>query len=283
MEEAIKKADVLIEALPYIKQFHKKIAVFKYGGSILGEERVRKSVLEDIAFLRYTGICPILVHGGGPNITERLRDMKVNSEFYEGFRVTDEKTLGIVEEELNKLNDVIVQEISSHGIIARGFKGADGIFTARKKKSKKDLGFVGEAVGINKEKILETLPQAIPVICPMGVSADGQYYNINADEAAAFLAASLRAEKIVFLTNVRGVMHDPADQDSLLSTLSVEDAQQLVTRKVIDEGMIPKVKAAIHAIKEGVEKAHIVDAKVPHAILLEIFTDMGIGTEIVHE
>ncbi len=282
MEEAIKKADVLIEALPYIKQFHKRIAVFKYGGSILGEERVRRSVLEDIAFLRYTGIRPILVHGGGPNITERLKTMKINSQFHEGFRVTDEETLKIVEEELNKLNDLIVEEISSHGIRARGFKRQDDIFMVKKKKSKKDLGFVGDVTGIHKERILETLPEAIPIICPMGIASDGQCYNINADEAASFLAASLAAEKIVFLTNVRGVMHDPADGESLLSTLSVKDAEQLVSRKVIDEGMVPKVKAGIHAIKEGVEKAHIIDAKLPHAILLEIFTDTGIGTEIIH-
>lgn len=282
MEEAIKKADVLIEALPYIKQFHKKIIVFKYGGSILGEERVRRNVLEDIAFLRYTGIRPVLVHGGGPNITERLKDMKINSQFHEGFRVTDEETLRIVEEELNKLNDLIVEEISSHGIRACGFKRQDNIFMVKKKKSKKDLGFVGEVTGINKDKLTETLPEAIPVLCPMGVGPDGCCYNINADEAASFLAASLGAEKMVFLTNVRGVMHDPADEESLLSTLSVNDAEQLVTRKVIDEGMIPKVKAGIHAIKEGVEKTHIIDAKLPHAILLEIFTDTGIGTEIIH-
>ena len=281
MEEAIKKADVLIEALPYIKKFHKKLIVIKYGGSILGEERVRKSVLEDIAFLRYTGIRPILVHGGGPQISERLKELKVPSQFVEGMRVTDSFTLKIVEEELNKLNDLIVKEISSHGIKAIGFKREDKILKVRKKKSKKDLGFVGEVIDFDKEKILASSQEALPVICPMGISSEGEVYNINADEVAFFLATHLPSEKIVFLTNVLGVMRDPHDENSLISTLSVEEAKRLIKDKVIDEGMIPKVKAAIEAIEKGVKKAHIIDAKIPHALLLEIFTDEGIGTEIV--
>jgi acetylglutamate kinase len=281
LEEAIRKADVLIEALPYIKQFHKKITVIKYGGSILGEERVRKSVLEDIVFLRYTGIRPILVHGGGPNITERLKKLKISSEFVEGFRVTDERTLKVVEEELNKLNDLIVKEIGAHGVKACGFKKNDGIFLVRKKRSKKDLGFVGEVVDFNRRKIEEVLPEAIPVICPMGVSSDNLTYNVNADEAAFFLATHLPSEKIVFLTNVLGVMRKSNQEDSLISTLNVREAEELIRNKAIDEGMVPKVRAAVASIKRGVKKAHIIDAKIPHAILLEIFTDEGIGTEIV--
>jgi len=281
MEEAIKKADVLIEALPYIKKFHKKLIVIKYGGSILGEERVRKSVLEDIAFLRYTGIRPILVHGGGPQISERLKELKVPSQFVEGMRVTDSFTLKIVEEELNKLNDLIVKEISSHGIKAIGFKREDKILKVRKKKSKEDLGFVGEVIDFDREKILASSQEALPVICPMGTSSEGEVYNINADEVAFFLATHLPSEKIVFLTNVLGVMRDPHDESSLISTLSVEEAKRLIKDKVIDEGMVPKVKAAIETIEKGVKKAHIIDAKIPHALLLEIFTNEGIGTEIV--
>jgi acetylglutamate kinase len=281
VQEAIKKADVLIEALPYIKKFHKKVFVIKYGGSILGEERVRKCVLEDIAFLRYAGIRPIIVHGGGPNITERLREKKIVTEFVDGMRVTDELTLNIVEEELNKLNDIIIAEIESHGVKGKGFKKNDTALKAVKKKGKVDLGFVGELVGFDKDKINAILSEAIPVICPMGISEEGLHYNINADEVAFFLAAQLKAEKLVLLTNVLGVMRDPRDSNSLISTITAREIEELIEEKTIDEGMIPKVRAAAKAIGAGVGKAHIVDTKIPHALLLEIFTDKGIGTEFI--
>ena len=281
MKEAIKKASVLIEALPYIKNFHKKIIIIKYGGSILAEERIRKSVLEDIAFLRYTGIRPILVHGGGPNISEKLRYLKMSSDFVDGMRITNADTLKVVEEELNKLNDIIVKEIKGHGIKAKGFKSEDNFLVAKKKKSKKDLGFVGEVIDFNRNILNNVISEAIPVVCPMGVSSDGVKFNINADEVAFFLAAQLKAEKVVFLTNVLGVMRNPKDDDSLISTLSKKEIEELIEDKVVDEGMVPKVKGAIRAIEGGAKKAHIIDAKIPHALLLEIFTDEGIGTEIV--
>ncbi|MCF7907418.1 MAG: acetylglutamate kinase [Candidatus Omnitrophica bacterium] len=281
VQEAIKKADVLIEALPYIKKFHKKIFVIKYGGSILGEERVRKCVLEDIAFLRFAGIRPIIVHGGGPNITERLRDHKVATEFVDGMRVTDQFTLNVVEEELNKLNDLILGEVATHQVKALGFKKKNSILRVKKKKSKVDLGLVGEMVGFDKETLFKALESGIPVICPMGVSADGVSYNINADEVAFFLASELKAEKLVLLTNVLGVMRDPKDDHSLISTITAKEVKELIQEKIIDEGMVPKVMAAKKAINNGVGKAHIVDAKIPHALLLEIFTDQGISTEIV--
>lgn len=281
MKEAIKKASILIEALPYIKEFHKKVTVIKYGGSILAEERVRKSVLEDVAFLRYTGIRPILVHGGGPHITERLKELKIHSKFIDGYRVTDSDTLKVVEEELNRLNDLIVKELQLHNISAKGFKRDSGFLRASKKRSKKDLGLVGEVVDFEREKLKSTLPEAIPVICPMGTSYEGVVYNINADEVACFIASELRAEKIVFLSNVLGVMRDPRDESSLISSLSKEKAEELIKEKVIEEGMIPKVKGAITVLERGVKKAHIIDARIPHALLLEIFTKEGIGTEIV--
>jgi acetylglutamate kinase len=281
VKKAIEKAQVLIEALPYIKEFQGKIFVIKYGGSILGEERVRKSVLEDIAFLRYTGIKPILVHGGGPNITKRLNSHKVNSEFVEGMRVTDEFTLNVVDEELHKLNDLIVEEISSHGVGAVGLKEKDRFLKTVKKEAEKDLGYVGNVVGFDKEKLEEILQHSVPVITPMGVSAEEVIFNINADEVAFFLSSALEAEKLVLLTNVLGVMTDPQQENSLISTLSIKDAQHLIQKGIVEEGMIPKVNAAVGAIDGGVRKAHIVDAKIPHAILLEIFTDKGIGTEIV--
>ncbi len=281
VKEAIKKADVLIEALPYIKEFHKKIFVIKYGGSILCEDRVRKSVLEDIVFLRYTGIRPILVHGGGPNITEKLKEHKITTEFVDGMRVTDKFTLKIVEEELNELNDLIVREISAYGANATGFKREDELLSAVKKRSKQDLGLVGEVVGMDEVKLKKALETSIPVITPMGVSKDGDAYNINADDVAFFLASQLKAEKLVLLTNILGVMRNPQDESSLIPTITMKNAEELIEKKVISEGMIPKVRAAVKSIEEGVGKAHIVDAKIPHAIMLEIFTNEGIGTEII--
>jgi len=281
VQEAIKKADVLIEALPYIRKFQGNIFVIKYGGSILGEERVRKGVLEDIAFLRYAGIKPIIVHGGGPNITERLKEHKVATKFVDGMRVTDEFTLKIVEEELDKLNGMIVEEIGSHGVKAKGFLKRDGLLKAAKKKTKVDLGLVGEVIDYDRQRLEGSLREHIPVICPMGVSSSGESYNINADEVAFFLAAKLQAEKLVLLTNVLGVMRDPRDPNSLIPTITATGVEELIKNKTIDEGMVPKVRAAAQSIESGVGKAHIVDCKIPHALLLEIFTDQGIGTEII--
>lgn len=281
VKEAIKKAAVLIEALPYIKSFHKKVTVIKYGGSILSEERVRKAVLEDIAFLRYTGMCPILVHGGGPNISEALKKKKVKTKFIGGLRITDKETLKVVAQELDKLNDVIVKEIESHHIKASGFKSGNIILKAAKKESEADLGFVGKAVGMDAEKIKKALKDSIPVICPLGISDNGDMYNINADEAACFIARELEAEKIVLLTNVLGVMRNPKDEESLMPTLSSSDIGELIEENTIGEGMIPKVKAAVSAVNNGVKKGHIIDAKIQHALLLEMFTNEGIGTEII--
>lgn len=283
MEEAIKKADILIEALPYIKEFHKKITVIKYGGSILGEDRIRKGVLEDIVFLSYMGLRPVLVHGGGPNISDRLRRSGKKSDFVDGMRITNEETLKIVEEELGALNKKIIKEIEELGGRAKSF-GMDinSILKVEKRKSKIDLGLVGKMVSVDTEQILKEIPKhIIPVICPMGKDLKGIKYNINADEAAYFVACSLRAIKFVLLTNVRGVMRDIDDEDSFLSTIKESEAKKLIKDKVIQEGMIPKIEACFRAIDGGVKKAHIIDARIPHALLLEIFTDKGIGTEII--
>ncbi len=283
MEEAIKKADVLIEALPYIRKFHNKIIVIKYGGSILGEDKIRKGVLEDIVFLSFIGLKPVLVHGGGPNISDRMRASGKKTDFVDGMRVTDEETLIVVEEELQKLNDVIVKEILGMGVKAAGLNGKyKNLIQAEKKKAKIDLGLVGNIVGVNGQVILDELrSNALVVILPMGVGEDKFAYNVNADEAAANVAASLKAEKLVLLTNVKGIMRNPDDQHSFISTLNEKDAQELIKNKVIQQGMIPKVKACIEALDKGVKKTHIIDACIPHALLLEIFTDKGIGTEIV--
>lgn len=285
MEEAIKKADVLIEALPYIKKFHKKIVVIKYGGSILGDEKIRNAVLEDIVFLNFMGLRPVLVHGGGPNISERMRQTGKKAEFVDGMRVTDEETVIVVEEELQKLNDIIVKEISELGAESIGLNGKDKkIIQVEKKQAKINLGLVGQITEINTEPILEELKtNRIVVVLPMGKGPDKKAYNINADEAAASISAALKAEKLVLLTNVKGIMGNPDDPNSFLSTLTIEEAEGLIGNTVIQEGMIPKVKACIDALNNGVKKTHIIDARTPHALLLEIFTNQGIGTEIVKQ
>jgi acetylglutamate kinase len=282
MEEAIRKADVLIEALPYIKAFHKKITVIKYGGSILGEDRVRKGVLEDIVFLSYMGLRPVLVHGGGPNISERMRKSGKKTDFVDGMRVTDKETLKIVEEELEELNKKIVKEIEGLGGNARGYiADKNCILTAEKKKIKPDLGFVGKAVKLDTELITKDISShVIPVISPMGKDVSGVKYNINADDAASFVASALGAIKFVLLTNVKGIMRDVNDPNSFLASIKESEAKKLIKDKVIQAGMIPKIEACFQAIDGGVKKAHIIDAKIPHALLLEIFTDKGIGTEI---
>lgn len=282
MEEAIKKADVLIEALPYIKKFHKKIIVIKYGGSILGDEKIRRSVLEDIVFLNFMGLRPVLVHGGGPNISDRMRQSGKKSEFVDGMRVTDEETLKMVEEGLKSLNDTIVKEITDLGAKAIGINGKEGVIQSEKKKTKIDLGLVGKIVKIETEEITdESKKDKVVVILPMGRGKDKKTYNVNADEAASSIACALEAEKLVLLTNVKGVMRNHDDPHSFLSTLTIEEAKGLIENNVISQGMIPKVNACIAALENGVKKTHVIDARTPHGLLLEIFTDQGVGTEII--
>lgn len=283
MEEAIKKAEVLIEALPYIKRFHKKVVVIKYGGSILGEQNIRQSVLEDIIFLSYMGLRVILVHGGGPNISERMRITGKKTDFVDGMRVTDEETLGIVTEELIKINELIVNELKELGGKPKGLDGSkDKIIEVEKKKSKIDLGLVGHVTQVDSQAMLDELKaETILVVLPLGVGKDKKAYNINADEVACAVASSLEAEKLVFLTNVKGIMRNPSEPDSFLSTLTINEARGLIENNVIQQGMIPKVKACIEALEKGVAKSHMIDARIPHGLLLEIFTDTGIGTEII--
>lgn len=283
MEEAIRKADVLIEALPYIKRFHKKVIVIKYGGSILGDEKIRSGVLEDIVFLNFMGLRPILVHGGGPNINERMRASGKKTEFVDGMRVTDEETLQLVEEELLVLNELIVRELNELGAKAIGLNGKDDdLIQAEKKKTKIDVGFVGTVKGINTELLNDELKKdKIAVILPMGHAKDKKTYNLNADEVAASIASKMEAEKFVLLTNVKGIMRNPEDAHSFISTLTVDEVNGLIENKIIQQGMIPKVMACVEALNGGVKKTHIIDARTPHGLLLEIFTDQGIGTEII--
>ncbi len=286
MEDAIRKADVLIEALPYIKRFHKKVVIIKYGGSILGDEKIRNSILEDIVFLNFMGLRPILVHGGGPNISERMRAAGKKTEFVEGMRVTDEETLQLVEEELLVLNALIVKELNDLGAKAIGLNGKDDdLILVEKKKTKAgqiDIGLVGQIKAINIQLLADELKKdKVVVVLPMGRGKDKKIYNINADEVASSIAANMQAEKFVLLTNVKGIMRNPEDAHSFISTLTVDEVSGLIENKVIQQGMIPKVAACVEALNGGVKKTHIIDARTPHGLLLEIFTDQGIGTEII--
>jgi len=282
MEEFIKKAGVLIEAIPYIHAFRKKVFVIKYGGSILDNDVIRKNVLEDIVFLSYVGIRTILVHGGGPHISNRIKEEGLKSEFHEGIRVTDEKTLTIVREELDKLNQRIVSEILSLKGDVTGLKGDENILHVEKRKASRDLGFVGSITSIDKEALNDHLYRGhITVVSPMGISVEKQSHNINADEVSSAIATSMQAEKLVLLTNVPGVMRSSDDVDSLISTLKIDEISNLIKQNVIQGGMIPKVNACIEALNGGVTKTHIVDARLHHALLLEFFTNKGVGTQIL--
>lgn len=282
MEDIIKKAGILIEAIPYIHDFRKKVFVIKYGGSILDNEAIRKNVLEDIVFLSFVGIRTILIHGGGPHISSRMKEAGIKSEFHEGIRVTDKETLTIVSEELEKLNQRIVKEIKELKGDVTGLKGDENIIHVEKRKAAKDLGFVGTITSIDEEALQTHLRRGhITVLSPMGISVEKQPHNINADEVASAIATSLRAEKLVLLTNVQGVMRSGEDPDSLISSLTVDQIDELIKANVIHGGMIPKVGACVEALNGGVKKTHIIDARIQHALLLEIFTDRGIGTQII--
>lgn len=282
MENIIKKAGVLIEALPYIQAFRRKLFVIKFGGSILENAAIRKYIFEDLVFLSYVGIRTILIHGGGPHITSRLKQAGIEAIFHEGIRVTDKRTLKIVGEELNKLNAQIVEEIKALRGDVTGLKGYENIIYVRKKMASQDLGYVGEVTAVNKRIIENHLKMGnITVVSPMGISKLRQAHNVNADEVASAIATSMKAEKFIVLTNVRGVLRNPADENSLISTLTVDEIDQLKKNKVISGGMIPKVNSCVETLNGGVHKTHIIDARIQHGILLEIFTDLGVGTQII--
>jgi acetylglutamate kinase len=282
MENIIRKADILVEAIPYINAFRRKVFVIKYGGSILSDAAIRKSVLEDIVFLSYVGIRTILVHGGGPHISSRLREKGIETKFHDGIRVTDKRTLKIVTEELEKLNNNIVEEIKALKGDVTGLKGHETIRHVEKKKASKNLGYVGTIKNIEREVIEQHLRQGyITVLSPMGICGEKQPHNVNADEVASAVAISLKAEKFVLLTNVKGIMRNERNHESFISTLTIDKIGGLIKEGVIKGGMIPKSQACIEAIQGGVHKTHIIDARLKHALLLEIFTDRGIGTQIL--
>ena len=283
MEEAIKKSAVLIEALPYIKKFFGKVVVIKFGGSSLHDAAIREMVLQDIVFMRYAGMKPILVHGGGPNITDRLKKEKIETKFIDGLRVTCEKSMGVVDSVLMDVNASLVEELNKLGGESFGISGKENNMIQAEKREGPDLGYVGKVSSIDTtilNRLIDT--NIIPVICPVGKGKDNKLYNINADEAASNLAISLEAEKFVVLTNVRGVMKEKDAPESLFHSITMETANHLMDTGVIEGGMVPKIKSCLHALRGKVNKSHIVDARLTHALLLEIFTDKGIGTEIIH-
>ena len=284
MKDSIKKADILIEAIPYIRAFKDKVVVIKYGGSAMEDIASRQSLLRDIIFMNAVVIKPILIHGGGPAISHKLKQLGKNVKFVNGKRVTDEHTIKIVDRVLSKINKQIAQEIIDLGGSAKRLLAKDNNLVLAKCKNSK-LGFVGTPVSINTRFINRVLKKGfIPVISSVGRGyADRRLYNINADDVASFTAKSLKAEKFVLFTNVEGILKDKADQASLLSTMKASQARLLIASGVISEGMIPKVQACVDALKAGVKKAHIIGAYVPHSLLLEIFTKKGAGTEITRE
>ncbi|HXL72489.1 MAG TPA: acetylglutamate kinase [bacterium] len=286
MKDPVQKAQILIEAFPYIRQWYGATVVVKYGGSTRSGAEELKNTLQDIVLMKFVGMRPVVVHGGGKDITTLTEKMGIRSQFVDGLRVTDLPTMEVVEMVLGgKINKELVSVIQQLGGQAVGLSGKDGAMlqaTRVKSKTGKDIGYVGRVSKVNTS-ILDLLDkeQFIPVIAPLGLGADGKTYNVNADEAAGAIAGALKAEKLVFLTDVPGICRKKNDPKSLLSSVKVKEIAKLIKSGVISGGMIPKVEACLHAVKSGVHKTHIIDGTLPHALLLEIFTPQGVGTEIV--
>lgn len=285
-ESVMQKAETLIEALPYIRDFNGKIVVVKYGGSAMLDEKLQEAVMKDIALLKLIGMQPIVVHGGGKEISKWLGYMGKESEFVEGLRVTDADTIEVAEMVLNKVNKYLVQMMEKIGVKAAGISGKDGATMLCEKKTVngKDIGFVGEVTSVNPELINTLLANDfIPVIAPIGMDEKGKAYNINADDAASAVAKCLKAEKLAFMTDIDGVCMDPEDPETLISVLTVEGAKDLIEDGTIAGGMIPKIRNCVEAVEEGVSRVHILDGRIEHCLLLEFFTKKGIGTAIISE
>lgn len=294
MENAIRKAGILIEALPYIRSFRNKIVVIKFGGGAMSSDEVLTNVLQDIVFMKTVGIFPILVHGGGPHISQEMTRRGLSPKFIEGHRITDRETLEIAKDVLiNQISASIVKKISELGNEAACI-WENGNCPLKAEKyyvetrtdhgdiRRLDIGFVGKVTAIDKDWFLNLCTSCtIPIVPPIAKGANGDVYNVNADNVAAFLAKSLGAEKLVFLSNTHGIMTRPKDESSFASTLHEDEVHALIDKKIISEGMLPKALACISAVKAGVKKAHIINGTIPHALLLEIFTDKGVGTQII--
>lgn len=285
MENYIKKADILIEALPYIKEFNNSTVVIKYGGSSMTDLKIKEKVIEDIVLMKLVGMNPIIVHGGGKDITNQLNALNIETEFIDGIRVTTEEVVETAEMVLaGKVNKEIVSLLEQHNVASTGISGKDGS-TLKVEKSisdKGDIGFVGKIKKVNPELINVLVDNKfIPVIAPVGTDESGKTYNINADHAACEIAISLKAEKLIYLTDTNGVLADYTDSDSRIPKIEISGIEGLIDSDVISGGMIPKVLNCKHAIDNGVHSVHILDGCLEHSLLLEIFTDAGIGTMMV--
>ena len=280
------KAEVLIEALPYIQRFNRKVIIVKYGGSAMGDEELKRNVIKDVVLLKLVGFKPIIVHGGGKEISRWVGKVGMEPKFINGLRVTDAATMEVAEMVLNKVNKELVTMIESLGVKAIGISGKDGALLHVKKKLSggQDIGFVGDIDHVEPEMLKKLLENDfLPVICPVGFDDDFNTYNINADDAACAIARAMHAEKLAFLTDIEGVYRDYSDADSLISELHISEAKKLIADGNVGGGMIPKLQNCIDAIENGVSRVHILDGRIPHCLLLEIFTNKGIGTAILDE
>ena len=276
---------MLIEALPYIQRFNRKIIVVKYGGSAMVDENLKKRVIEDVTLLKLVGFKPIIVHGGGKEISKWVGKVGMEPKFINGLRVTDADTMEIAEMVLGRVNKSLVQLVEELGVRAIGISGKDGALLKVDKKYSdgQDIGYVGEIKEVNGQILFDLLEKDfLPIVCPVGLDDDYNTYNINADDAACAIARAVKAEKLAFLTDIEGVYKDPKDPDTLISELRVDEAQELMKEGYIGGGMLPKLQNCIDAIENGVSRVHILDGRIPHCLLLEIFTNRGIGTAILN-
>ena len=285
-QKYLDKAEVLIEALPYIQRFNRKIIVVKYGGSAMVDEQLKKTVIQDVVLLKLVGFKPIIVHGGGKEISRWVSKVGKEPQFINGLRVTDGETMELAEMVLNKVNKELVAMVESLGVKAVGVSGKDGnLLKVEKKYSNgQDIGFVGNITEVNPKILSDLLKKDfLPIVCPVGMDENYQTYNINADDAACAIAKQMHAEKLAFLTDIEGVYRDPQDPSTLISKLFVKEARDLIHSGNVGGGMIPKLQNCVDAIEGGVSRVHILDGRIKHCLLLEIFTDKGIGTAILRK
>ena len=285
-QKIMEKAATLIEALPYIQRFNRKIIVVKYGGSAMADEELKKNVIKDVVLLKLVGFKPIIVHGGGKEISKWVTKTGMEPHFVNGLRVTDEPTMEIAEMVLNRVNKSLVSMVHELGVKAVGISGKDGMLLRVDKKLSdgKDIGFVGEVKEVNPEIIYDLLEKDfLPIICPIGFDDEFNSYNINADDAACAIATAVHAEKLAFLTDVEGVYANPYDATSLISELTTDQMQELLNSGNVGGGMLPKLKNCLDAVNNGVSRVHIMDGRIAHCLLLEIVTNIGIGTAILKD